>query len=319
MSLGLGQNAYLGWAQESTYGTAVNPPTKFLEIESENLKADRKYNVRPLLGHVSQRRTVKSKMNVAGGFKTDFVWEGAEQIFKHALGGVNTTGPVGGIYTHTFTPAAALPTGLTVMVNRDAGNIGGSSAFQYSGCKIGKLSLVQEMEMPLRLEVEMTGRDRQNVAVTAATFPTYDCPDYAQMTVKAINPGGTNFDLPIRALTIAIDNALFEDQYRLGSALRAGLPRGGQRKISIEADCEFESLTAFNFFLNLNTSDLQFKWVSGTKELTITLPKVTFDGEDPASDDAGPYYLKLTNTALANAADNDEISIVLKNTVSSVG
>ena len=317
MSLAFGHQAFLGWAQESTYGTAVHPPTKFIEIESESLKAERKYNVRPLLGHVSQRRTVKSKMNVGGSFKSDLVWEGMEQILKHALGSVITTGT--NPYTHTYSLAAALPAGLSFYVNRDAGAIGGSSAFQYSGCKIGKLTLAQEMEMPLTIEAEVLGRDRQNVALVAATFPTYDCPDYAQMTVKAINPASANFDLPIKSLTISIDNALHDDQFRLGEYRRAGAGRGAQRKVSIEAECEFESLTAFAYFRDLVTSDLQFKWVSGTKSLTITLPKVTFDGEDPAAGDAGPFYLKLSNTALANAADHDELSLVLINATSSVG
>ena len=320
MSLGFGHAAYLGWAQESTYGTAVDPPTKFIEIETESLKAERKKIVRPLLGHVSQRRTVNSKMSVGGGFKTDMLWEGLEQILKHALGSVATTGPVGSIYTHTYSLAAALPTGLTLNVNRDAANIGGSSAFQYSGCKIAKLTIGQEMELPMSLECEVLGRTRVNVARTAATFPTHDAVDYAQMTVAAINPASANYAIPVKSLKIVIDNALHEDQYRLtGAGLRAGIGRGGQRKITVEAEAEFESLTAFTYFLNLTNSDLQFKWVNSLKEFIITMPNVTFDGEDPGSDDPGPYYMTITNTALANAADNDELSLVLKNTVSSVG
>lgn len=317
MSLAFGHQAFLGWAQESTYGTPVHPPTKFVEIETESLKAERRFNVRPLLGHVSQRRTVKSKMNVSGSFKADFVWEGLEQILKHALGSVLTTGA--GPYTHTYSLSTTLPVGLSFFVNRDAGAIGGSSAFQYSGCKIGKMTLVQEMEMPLTIECEVLGRDRANVAAVAAVFPTYDAPDYAQMTVKAINPAGANFDLPIKSLTLSVDNALHDDQYRLGEYRRAGIGRGAQRQVTLEAEAEFESLTAYAYFRDLVTSDLRFVWVSGTKSLTITLPKVTFDGEDPAAGDAGPFMLKLSTTALANASDGDELGFVLVNGTSSVG
>lgn len=319
MSLGKGSQAFIGWAQEVTYGTPVHPPTKFIEFETESFKGERRYNVRGLLGHTSQRRTVKGKMNVSGGFKTDFVWEGMEQLLKHGLGSVVTTGPAGGLYTHTFSPAASLPAGLSMYVNRDGNAIGGSSAFQYSGCKIAKLTLSQEMEMPLTIEAEVIGRDRQNVAVVAQTYPTYDCPQYFDMTVKAINPASANFDLPIKSLTIVIDNGLYEDQFRLGEYRRAGLDRGSQRKVTLEAECEFESLTAYAYFRDLVTSDLQFKWVSGSKVLTITFPKVTFDGEDPNTGDAGPYYMKLSCTALANAADGDELGLVLVNTTSSVG
>ena len=319
MSLAFGHQAYLGWAQEVAYGTQVHPPTKFIEIETESLKAERRYNVRPLLGHVSQRRTVKSKMNVSGSFKADFVWEGMEQLLKHALGSVVTSGV--GPYTHTYALAAALPEGLSFYVNRDAGAIGGSSAFQYSGCKISKLTLTQEMEMPLILEAEILGRDRANVALVAATFPTYDCPDYAQMTIKAVNPASENIDCDIKSWTLVIDNAPHDDQFRLGDYRRAGIGRGSQRKVTLEAELEFsdEQFAIYQKFRDLTTSDFQFKWVSSTKSLTITIPKVTFDGEDPASGDAGPYYLKLSCTALANAADHDELSVVLVNGTSSVG
>lgn len=320
MPLGYGHQTYLGWAQESVYGTPVDPPTAFIEIETESLKGDRKKIVRPLLGHVSQRRTVNSKMSVAGTFKTDMLWEGLEQLLKHALGNVFTTGPVSTIYTHTYGLTAGLPTGLTLTVYRDSDAIGVGSAFQYSGCKINKLTLTQEMEMPLVLEVDILGRDRAMAARTAPTFPTYDAVDYAQMTAAVINPAGTNYDLPIKSLKITIDNALYDDQFRLtGAGKRAGIGRGAQRKVTIEGEVEFESLTAFNYYLTLGTADLLFTWINGSKELHITAPNVTFDGEDPGSDDPGPYYMTIANQALAYVADNDELVLVLKNATAAVG
>ncbi len=318
MALAHGFNGWIGWAEESTFGTPVTA-AKFLEIENESIKAERKNNVIPLLGHASQRRTVASKMSVSGSFRAPVLWEGVEQIIKHAMGSVSTSGPSGGLYTHTFSLASALPTGLTVEVNRDDAAISGSAAFQYAGCKINKLTLSQEMEQPLMMEVEILGKDRALIAATSKTFPTYDAIDYAQVTIAQIDPGGgSEFALPLKNLKITIDNALYDDQFRLGSYTRSGISRGGQRKVTVEAEIEFESLTAFNYYKDLTTDNLRFKWVSGSKSLQIDLPKCTFDGEDPSSNDAGPYYLTLSNTGLANSADNDELALVLINTVVSV-
>lgn len=318
MPLAQKHNAWVGWSEESTFGTPVTA-TKFAELKSEALKWERKRNVVPLLGHASQRRTVAGKINVGGSIVSPFLWEGFEQWLKHAFGSVGTTGPSGGLYTHTFSLAAALPTGLTVEVNRDDAAISGNGAFQYSGCKVSKLTLTQEMEQPLMMEVEIIGKDRAMIAATSKTFPTYDALDYAQVTVAKIDPGGgAEYDLPIKSLKVVIDNGLFDDGYRLGSASRAFIGRGSQRKINIEAEIEYTDLTVFNYFNGLTLDNLRFKWVNSTKSLQLDLPSCTFDGEEPQSDDHGPYYITMTNTALANAADNDELVAVLINTVSSV-
>lgn len=318
MSLAHGYNAWVGYAEESTYGTPVTA-TKFLEIESEGIKSEQKPNVVPLLGHVSQRRTVTGKKSVSGSFRAPVLWEGVEKLFKHAFGSVNTTGPASGLYTHTFSLAADLPTGLTIEVNRDDAAISGNGSFQYAGCKINKLTLDQQHEQPLMMEVDILGKDLAMIAATAKTFPTYDAVDYAQVTVAQIDPGGgAEFTLPLKSLKITIDNALHDDQYRLGSATRAGLTRGSQRKVMLEAEIEFESLTAYTYYRTLATDNLRFKWVNGTKSLQFDAPLCIFEGEEPQSGDAGPYYLTVSCTALANSADNDELTMVLINTVSSV-
>jgi len=317
MALAQGYNTWIGLAEESTFGTPVTA-TKFFEVFSESLKYERKLNVVPLLGHRSQRRTVASKTNISGPVKLPFLWEGVEWFLKHGMGSVGTTGPSASHYTHTFALAAALPTGLTVEVNRDDASISGNAAFQYAGCKINKLTLTQEMEQPLTIEAEFLGKDLALIAATSKTFPTYDAADYAQVTVAQVDVDGTPVDLPIRSLKIVIDNALHDDQYRLGGPTRAGITAGGQRKVSVECELEFESLTLYNKYKGLTTDDLKFKWVYGSKSLQIDLPKCTFDGEDPSAEDAGPYYMTVASTALAEVADSDELSIVLINLTVSV-
>jgi Phage tail tube protein len=319
MSQAFGFNHSVGWAKETTYGTPVTPPVKWIEVESESIKADRKRIVKPLLGHVSQIRTVKDKMSVGGSFKAPLLWEGMEQLLEAAIGVPLTTGPSGSIYTHTYDPQSVLPVGLTLQINRDSGNIGGSTAFEYSGCQVDKLTLTQEMGGTLDAEFEIVGRTRANVALTAAVFPTYDAIDYAQMTLATINPASANFELPVRKFKMVIDNGLFKDKYRLtGAGFRAGFGRGAQRKVSIEAEMEFESVTAFAYYRDLVATDLRFKWVNGTKVLTITTGTGYFQGEDPSPGDSGPIYMTMVYDALANGSDNTEMQLILENETSSV-
>src|SRR5262245_57998791 len=125
MPTGFGTNAWLGWGQESTYGTGV-VPAKWIEIMEESIEGKQSYISKPTLRSASLTQRVKSKKSVEGSFKFNFGFEGAEQLLKHALGSVGTVGA--GPYVHTFSLANVLPTGLTFEVNRDQAAIGGSSA-----------------------------------------------------------------------------------------------------------------------------------------------------------------------------------------------
>lgn len=319
MSLGHGWNSWIGGAEEVTFGTPVTAAS-FVEIESESLKYEKRANVLPLLGHVSQRRTVPSKVNVSGSFRFPMLWDGfTGTLLKHAMGAVVTTGPASSLYTHTLSLAASLPAGLTLEAARDDAAVTGNAAYQYAGCKIAKLTLSQEMEQPLMVDVEILGKTRALIAATSKTFPTYDQVYYGQLTVAAIDPGGgSEYNIPIKSFKLTIDNNLFDDGYRLGSAERSFISRAGQRKVNLEIQAEYENRTFIDLFNGASVDNLRFKWVNSTKSLQIDLPSCTFDGDEPTSEDQGPIYLSVNNTALANAADSDEMVAVLINSTSAL-
>jgi len=316
MGQALGYNSFFAWAQESTYGTPV-AAAKWLEMESESLKNQRKYEYKPLLRFISQARKIKTPQKFDGTVRLPLLWTGPEQLLKAAIGGVVTTGS--NPYTHTFSLAAALHTGFTAYVNRDAAALTGSSEFRYAGCKVTKMVLSQKVGEFLMCELSIVGDGSvANVAASTPTYPTFDAIDYSHMTVFAINPAGSNVVLNIRELEITIDNGLV-DQRRLGSTKVGAYQRGSQRKVNWKFECEFASLTEYAYFRDLTETDLQFKWLKDANtDLTITMPKIVFDGMDPESKETGPIYVPFEGTAQINAADNDELSLVLKNATSSV-
>lgn len=315
MSLGHGYTTFVGIAPEVTFGTPVNP-VKFIEIESESIKLDQKRNVVPLLGNVSQLRTVSGKKNVAGGIVFPFVTGGIELILKHAFGSAATIGPSGGLYTHTFGLSNELPVGLTIEVNRDDAAVSGNRSFQYSGCKINKLSLSQEMDRPLMVEVEIIGKDMALKAAASVSYPTYTAFDYAGMTQIAMNAGTI---VPARSWKLTIDNALHEDQYRLGSTSRAGITRGAQRKVMFETELEFDDTGAsmYDLFKALTITDVAIIYAAGTHTLSIDLAALSLEGDQPTVSEHGPIYFTLKGTALS-LGGNDEVEMMLQNAVSSI-
>lgn len=321
-----GYNTWLGWAEETTYGTAV-AAARYAEIEKESMKDDgSKFNFKPILRFRSQNRKILGKANPSGAITLPALWTGLEQLWKHSLGSVAVTGPVSSVYTHTYSLAAQPPVGLTTYIDRDSAALSGSTAFRHTGCRVNKLTIRQAVEEWMMLDLELIGAARSQVARPTPTFPTFDPVDYAMMTVKAINPAGTNIDLPLRSLEITIDNGLHQDGYRLGSRFRQLAGAGdSQRKVNFKFEAEFNNNAVYAYFLN-NTDtglDLVFTWkkdplaaVSSTNpQIQMTLPKVVFDGEDPAIDSPGPKYLSISGTSLlpSDTNDNAEFSIVLQN------
>jgi hypothetical protein len=318
MPTGFGTNAWVGFGEESTYGTGVTP-TKWIEVLEESFQGKHNYIGKPTLRSASINQRVKSKKAVEGGFKYNVGFEGYETLFKHTIGSVATTGPVSGIYTHTFSLATVLPTGLTFQVNRDQAAIGGSSAFQYEGCQIQKLTLTQNIEDFLMADIEIVGEDWSNVALTAATFPTFQGVDWEMLTTFTINAVAVK----VKELEITIENALAADRYRLGSRLRRGLGRNAPRKISGKFLAEFESLTEYAYYRDLIQVPLVATWDNGgagsaQRQLSISIPAIVFNGEDPKVDDAGPIELPMSFEAFQSAAANDEMVLTVKNTLSSV-
>lgn len=312
MATGFGHVGWIGFGVESTYGTPV-ASSKYTELMSENFKFTQGQIPKPSLRRITQKHSVSRKKEVTGGFEAQFSYDGLELLLKHALGGNSTSGG-GDPYTHTMSLATALPTGLTFNVNRDAAAVGSTSAFQYHGCNINKLTFKQELEDFLIVGFDVVGEDQGLIAIETPTYPTFIGADWEQLVVTinsvAVNP---------ESVEITLDNSLATDRYKLGSLIRKGLGRNGPRNITGSMTLEFESLTAYNYYKNQSNVAIVFTWTySANRTLTITIPNAKFTGEEPEMGSAGPIKFKLGWQAYYSAADNDELALVLKNGTSTI-
>lgn len=321
MARGLGHASFIGFGLETTYGTAVSR-TLFLRFLEENLSLKQAYVNKPTLGYTSQvqgRRT-KGKASVDGSFRFQFGFNGAETLLKNALGAVATTNPGTLAYQHTFTPADSLPVGLTFEVSRDAANIG--TAYAYDGCKIERLTLRQEMEDILACEVAIQGQDETKVSASSPSYPTFAGVEHHMLTTCTID-GNT---VKARNVEVNIENAFDTDNYNLGSRSRTQLHRNGTRRVSGKMEIEFDGATQYDHFRDMDEVATVIGWNGGTDSiesgqdytLTITMSRTTYGVADIGTPDAGPLWLPVEFDAWATSAGNNEISLVLKNTTTSV-
>lgn len=319
MGQAYGHNFFLGTGLESTFGTGV-AASEFYEVEKFGVKATQKNLPKRLLRHVGVARKIKSKMDVAGPITLPMLWTGTERFLKQAFGACATTGPSSGNYTHVFTGAAALPVGMSLVANHDADALGGTSCFRYTGCQINKLTIKQSIENWLMMDLDILGANRALIAKPTPTFPTFDPVDYTQVSTLVIFPSLSPLEVGLKEFELTIDNGLYGDGYRLGSNTRQFMGRGeGGRKVTLKAQVEFKELTVYNLYRQLTDIALQLKWVKDANtDLTLDMPVVNFEGEDPAAENAGPYYLNMEGTGYIGSADGDEAKFTLKNQTASV-
>lgn len=318
MSIAFGNKAFIGFAEESTFGTYV-AATKFLEIMEESFAGDRPFIAKPSLRNVSQIQKVYGKVSVKGGFKAQMGFAGFERIFKHALGSSGTTGA--GPYAHTATLSNDLPTGLSFIVDRDSTGNGGDAS-RYFGCNIDKLTIRQAIEEMAEIEVSVIGQNWTSGATPETpTFPTLDQADWYNFTSISFD-GQT---VPCKEMEFTLENDLATDRYRLGSFNVFGFGRKGPRKLSGKFSFERDSsvaTTLIDDYIAQNTPfTITHTWsnqLSGAdlRSITVNAKGLMTKVEENAKD-AGPIMLNVEWDGYATTSNN-ELTIVTINGSSTI-
>lgn len=176
---GLGMRGFLGFGEESTYGTAVSR-TNWLEINSETLVKESH-----LLesAAIIRRGIVNTKVGagpirVAGEIAFDVAYDGWMKLAKHAFGTVSSTQPdvtnAPTAYNHKFTVSDSLPTGLTIEVFRDSQEFvtEPNKSFLYAGCKVNSFSFSCSADEIAKASVGIIGQDESRVAKSTDSYST---------------------------------------------------------------------------------------------------------------------------------------------------
>ncbi len=319
MSNAFGFNGFVGFAEESTWGTPVSA-TSFIEILESNMKLNQSRQFKKTLGSASQRRSVPSKRNVSGSVKLPAIYQGSEFLFKHLMGSVSSAQiGVTGVYRHTFALAAALPTGLTVVQNPDATGLGLTACEQFSGCQISKCTLSQSLENFLELSFDFEGKDKALIAKPTPTFPTFYGIQFDQLGTFTL--GGTTVNAEM--VEISFEQALNTDRFKLGSVLRKGLQRSDVRKVTGKITLEFETLALYTAFEALSDiGAFSAIWTGGIAagstpyRLALSAPSTYIQSWEAPVKDAG--VIKVSANVEFAAGDNTEFGLILDNLLTSV-
>ncbi len=314
-------DAQIGFVDESTYGTPVTV-TRFHEFVSETLKMDQARLESSALrsGQRVQRsdRWALGKKTVGGDVTFELANKSFGLLFKHLFGGVATAQPDSGgsptVYRHTFTPGA-YPTSLTAQVGRT--DVSGTTRpFTYHGLRATSWELGCAVDQIASLKVSFDGEDED----TATGLATVAYP--ASLTLLTFVNGIVSIAggaASVKSASIGGQNGLATDRYFLGSTLKKQQLEMGMRNYSGTFEAEFESLTAYNRFVNGTEAEIILNFQGGVisglfnYEAKVTA-NVRFDGQTPNV--GGPEI--VGQTLPFKVVDNGTTSIKLEYTTTDV-
>lgn len=299
--------AQIGFAAETTVGTRVTVST-FLPLVSESItRSDPRIEsdgIRAGRLVMGSDEWAAGQISIGGDVGLELYTKSIRPVFLAAFGAEavdNTTN--GG--TYTYTPGDLFGKSLTTQVGRP--DVSGTvQPFTYGGCKVASweigCSAGQIATLGLSL-ISCLVDETTGVSLASASYASgLKSFDFAGATLTL---GGSSFD--VKQCTLSGDNAL-ERRFFNGSAFSKEPIQTGLRTYGGSLQAEFESLTAYNRFINGTEAALVATFTKGTASLTIT-QNVRFDGETPKVGGRGITELSLPFKAVASSSTNDATAI----------
>ena len=294
MSTGTGLSAQLGIAEETTYGTYVEPDN-FYEFNSEGIAPQVERLTSDALGRGRYRRTSRIRHFVTGAegdVELDLVNKGLGLWLKHMLGSVATTQPDDGTkpneYLHKFTPDTNGLRGLymTLQVGRPSTD-GTVRPFSYLGGKITNWTLnaalneIATLSASMNFKTEDTSEDLATASYPSGlqSFTFLD----GSLTMDGSGVGVVN------SLEIAGENAMNVDRRGFGNEKFEPLANDFW-SITGSFDSEFEDMTAYN------------AWINGTEQVDL-IATFAITGTEIDSGQSNPYKLVITIPSLHYTGD----------------
>lgn len=316
MATGTGLDAQLGFAAESTWGTAVTV-TRFLEFTDESLKFEPTW-LEPTslrVGTIFKRasRIKQSRKSVSGDVTFDVLTKGMGLLVKHMLGSTVATPTLiaGTAYKQVHVPSGFVGLGLTAQVGRPEPS-GTVRAFTYAGCKCMSWEFNLEDGSTPNLKLSFLGRNESTATAlaTASFLSGASSFDFSQATIKLGGTastssgetsisGGTAATTIIRSITISGENPMADERFGLGNAgLRSEPLQNDIPTITGSLDAEFNKTELYDLFTN-NTSvamqvDLTGSLISGANNylFSFIMPAVKLKAAAPAV--SGPDVVSMS-------------------------
>jgi hypothetical protein len=300
----------VGFKIETTWGTAV-VVDRFLPLVSESItqQIDRMESAGILAGRrtLSSTQWAAGNVTVGGDLNIELCQQSMGTIWKWALGANATTGS--GPYIHTAT-IGDLP-GATLQVGRR--DIGGTTdAFTWAGCKCESWEMAGKAGEILTAGFTVSAKSETTATALASASYTSGVDIPFNFTQASFTVGGSAAS--VKEFSIKGDNGLKSDRRFLGSATIAEQLETDLRMFTGELTCEFESLAAYNRFVNATTAaPVLTVTADANTSVVVTFPSTTrWDGTSPTVGGREVTEVKFPFKALATS-DASTISIATTN------
>lgn len=300
MALRFGRSAFIKYAKETTYGTAVTT-TISNRVTSVGLSRSQE---RERTSHLSQSdagfafNTFDGFEQAGGSIEMPAFFKGLGLLIEVACGAnVAVTGG-SAPYTSTFQPRdlSSSPTldSLTLEVQRGTGQME-----RFEGCMVSTFSFSCEAGGEAAVSVEIIAETA--AARTGAITPSFG--NGAQIfhhQASTLSYNGVNYT--VRSFEFTIDNKL-ERVNNLGSKLTGQPQVSDVREVMINATLDLEDSNLYNAQLGGTQSDVELSFTSGTDQIVFLLrnAKITEYSDDVTS--FGRIERSVTFIGLADSSD----------------
>ncbi len=309
MAVYLGRNSKIAVGEESTWGTAASL-TNARPLNSGSLARTVTQVPRPDLmsdsGSAMRRGHYQSVEEMSGSFEIAATYENCGIFLKHALGSLATTGG-SDPYSHTYTLAADVPTGMTMEFIR--GTSGNSEKFE--GCKLNQMTMSITAGECMMLSFDIIGET--GAARASASSPSFGA---AENLIHHNHAGQFNFNsvnYDLRSMSITVNNSLGRRQL-LGSVLTKEPVRTDF--MSVEVSFELEAVdTLYAAMLAGTQSDATITFTHPTvsnRTMAITLENVYLTAASDSISDAGIVSVSCTGMCESDGT-NEGLKIVVQN------
>lgn len=328
MSTGSGLDAQVGFAAESTWGTAVTV-SRFIEHTNESLQFKPTFTegagLRP--GVLSKRvtRTRQSRKSVEGDVEFELATKGMGLLVKHMLGSTVTTPTLiaGTAFKQVHTPQGLFGLGLTAQVGRPEPGTGTVVPFTYAGCKVTSWEFTCDDSSNPMLKLSFLGRSETTAtALASATYLAGSTVfDYASTSLKlggtpSTSAGETTIasGVPLVAIakdiTITGESALDDERFGLGNAgLRAQPLQNDFQTYTGSLTAEFAKTELYDPFQAGTILPIQFDLtgavISGSDVFRVSfiMPACIIKSATPNVSGPDLVSMKLDFEAYSNGVD----------------
>ena len=315
-----GMQGYIGFAKETTWGTPV-APTAFATAMSEGLSTtiDR-FDTKNIFGGMYKPDDEAGIRRHAG----DTVHSGDPSTLGYllhaAFGSVATTSLTATFKQHIFQCATsdvsslcALPP-YTLEVFRDV-----TSAQQYAGCNLSKLSLQLQPNQDLRATATWIARSQLNKARVAAASVVFPSSPVSPFTfdVASFTFAGAGVDY-VEAFSIDLDNRL---EGFAGLNATTNIQRIARNEAimgQITGTVSFDDITQYQNFINQTEQAVTVTMTRASSfSMVVTIPRMIYTAFPLATPGRGRMTIGFTGEARMPVGSAGGIAVTLRNNVAS--